>query len=75
MKGALDIHPKVAGGTIAAAGAVLIVWILSLAGISVPVVADGALVTVLSGLGGWLAPASYPPSAAAPSQPPAAPAS
>jgi hypothetical protein len=65
MNGRLDIHPKVAGATLAGALAVLIVWILSLVGIPVPDVADAALVTVLSGLGGWLAPAGY----AAPKQP------
>jgi len=60
MNGALDIHPKVAGGTIAGAIAVLIVWILNLAGIPVPDVADAALVVILTALGGWLAPAGYP---------------
>jgi hypothetical protein len=59
LNGLLDIHPKVAGGTLACALAVLIVWILSLVGIPVPLVADGALVTALSALGGWLAPAGY----------------
>lgn len=59
MKGLLDIHPKVAGGTLAGAFAVLIVWILSLVGIPVPAAADAALVVVLSGIGGWLAPAGY----------------
>ena len=76
VKGALDIHPKVAGGTLAGALAILIVWILGLEGVAVPDVAAAALVTALSGLGGWLAPAGYdaanPPAAAATPEQPAA---
>jgi hypothetical protein len=73
MKGALDIHPKVAGGTLSGSLAVLIVWILSLRGIAVPDVAIGALVVFFTAVGGWLAPAGYPasttPAAAAPEEP------
>jgi len=68
MNGNLDIHPKVAGSTLAGSVAILIIWILSLVGIPVPDVADGALVIVLTSLGGWLAPAGYPP--ASPPAPP-----
>lgn len=65
MNGALDIHPKVAGGALASGIAILIVWILSLVGIAVPDVASAALVAVLGGIGGWLAPSGYPAAAAA----------
>jgi hypothetical protein len=61
MNGTLDVHPKVAGGTLAGAAALLIVWILSLCHVAVPDVAASALAVILGTLGGWLAPAGYPP--------------
>lgn len=60
MNGALNIHPKVAGGTLSGALALLIIWVLMLCHVAVPDVAAGALVVALSGLGGWLAPAQIP---------------
>lgn len=69
MNGALDIHPKVAGGALSGALAILIVWILSLIGVQVPDVAAAALATALAGFGGWLAPAGYSPPPVTPAEP------
>ncbi len=70
MNGPLDIHPKVAGSSLAGAIAVLIVWVLGLVHVAVPDVAAGALVVALTTFGGWLAPAGYQPKAPA-AEPPA----
>lgn len=56
MNGKLNLHPKVAGGGLASSAAVLIVYILSLDGVTVPSTAAAALATVLGGVGAWLAP-------------------
>jgi len=56
MNNALDVHPKVVGGGLGSAAAVLVVWLLGLAHVTVDPVVAGALVAVLASIGGWLAP-------------------
>ena len=56
----LGIHPKVTSATAACAAAILVVWILSLFGITVPDVVYGALVIVFTFAGGWLTPSPPP---------------
>lgn len=51
---ALNVHPKVVGGTLAGTLAAIVVYALTLAGIHVPDVAAAALTTGFAGLGGWL---------------------
>lgn len=60
MNGALNIHPKVVGSTLAGAIAVLIIWILGLEHITVPETAAGALVVLIGGIGGYLSPILLP---------------
>ena len=60
MKGALDVHPKVVGGTVASAIAMLVVWLVGVVfGISVPVGVQWALVVVFTAFGGWLTPGTH----------------
>lgn len=56
MNGALNLHPKVVGGTGGGTIGVLVVWLLGLAHVTVDPIVAGALVTVLAFVGGWLAP-------------------
>lgn len=50
------ISPKVTAATIAAAVVTLAVWLVSLAGVSVPAEAQGAATVVLVALIGYLVP-------------------
>jgi hypothetical protein len=56
MNGALNLHPKVVGGTGGGTLGILVVWLLGLAHVTVDPVVAGALVTVLAFVGGYLAP-------------------
>lgn len=56
MNGKLNLHPKVVGGTLAGSTVILIVWILSVCGITVPTVASAALTVVIGNIGAYLAP-------------------
>ncbi|MFL5954804.1 MAG: hypothetical protein ACJ76I_11930 [Gaiellaceae bacterium] len=56
MNGPLDIHQKVVGMTAAGAGALIIVWILSLAHVQTPDMVEAAFTLLLSLAGGYLAP-------------------
>lgn len=60
MNGALEIHPKVAGGSLAGALALIIVWGLSLAHVAVPTEVGMAFTLVLAFAGGWAAPSKAP---------------
>jgi len=55
MNGALNIHPKVAGGTLSGALALIVLWALSYWVVAPPEVA-AAFTLLLGGIGGWLAP-------------------
>jgi hypothetical protein len=55
MANALDIHPKVAGGTISSALTLIIVWVASY-WVTVPTEPAIALSVVLGFVGGWLTP-------------------
>lgn len=55
MNGKLNLHPKVAGGTLSGALALIVLWGLSYALVVPPEVA-AAFTLVLSFVGGWLAP-------------------
>jgi hypothetical protein len=48
------ISPKVTAATLAAAIVTLVVWLASLAGITIPEVAQGAIVTILVAIAGYL---------------------
>ncbi len=50
-----NISPKVTAATLAAAIVTLVVWLASLAGVDIPEVAQGAIVTILVALAGYLA--------------------
>lgn len=56
MNGALDIHPKVAAGTAAAAAAFILEYILAQLGVKLPTDVAAAIVVVLTFGAGWLAP-------------------
>jgi hypothetical protein len=56
MNGPLNIHPKVAGGSLSGALALIIIWVFSLVHIQVPVEVAAAMVLVFTFAGGWLAP-------------------
>jgi hypothetical protein len=49
-----SISPKVTAATLAAAIVTLVVWLASLAGITIPEVAQGAIVTILVAIAGYL---------------------
>lgn len=63
MNGALEIHPKVAGGTLAGSLTLIVVWILGLFGVAVPLEIGMAFTLLFTFAGGWLAPASAAPPA------------
>jgi hypothetical protein len=48
------ISPKVTAATLAAAIVTLVVWLASIAGITIPEVAQGAIVTILVAIAGYL---------------------
>jgi Flp pilus assembly protein protease CpaA len=50
----MQISPKVTAATLAAAIVTLIVWGASLAGVEIPEVAQGALITIIVALAGYL---------------------
>ena len=56
MNSALDVHPKVVGGSLSGSAGILVIWLLGLAHVTVDPVVAGALVAIASGLGAWLAP-------------------
>ena len=60
--GDLRPTPKVAAASAGAAAAVLVVWGLSLVGVTMPPEAAAALATLLALAGGWLTPDSSSPS-------------
>lgn len=49
-----SISPKVTAATLAAALVTLIVWGASLAGVTIPVEAQGAITTILVAIAGYL---------------------
>jgi hypothetical protein len=49
-----SISPKVTAATLAAAIVTLVVWLASLAGVDIPEVAQGAIVTILVAIAGYL---------------------
>jgi hypothetical protein len=50
----MQISPKVTAATLAAAIVTLVVWGASLAGVEIPEVAQGALITILVAIAGYL---------------------
>jgi Flp pilus assembly protein protease CpaA len=50
----MQISPKVTAATLAAAIVTLVVWGASLAGVEIPEVAQGALITIIVALAGYL---------------------
>jgi hypothetical protein len=50
----MSISPKVTAGTLAAAITTLAVYLASLAGVDIPEVAQGAIVTILVAIAGYL---------------------
>jgi hypothetical protein len=50
----MHISPKVTAATLAAAIVTLVVWIASLAGVEIPEVAQGAIITIIVALAGYL---------------------
>ncbi len=56
MNGPLDLHPKTSAAGLGGSSAILIVWILGLAHVTVDPVVAGALVGALGTFGAWLAP-------------------
>jgi len=48
------ISPKVTAATLAAAIVTLVVWLASLAGVTIPEVAQGAIITILVALAGYV---------------------
>jgi len=48
------ISPKVTAATLAAAIVTLVVWFASLAGVTIPEVAQGAIITILVALAGYV---------------------
>lgn len=53
---ALTLHPKVAGSSLSAGLALIILWAVQFA-VPVPPEVAAAFTAVLAGVGGWLAPA------------------
>ncbi|GAG36701.1 unnamed protein product [marine sediment metagenome] len=49
-------QPKVAGGVLAGAITVILVWVLSLFGVEVPGAVGAALATVVGAISAWLVP-------------------
>lgn len=56
MNGPLDIHPKVAAGSVAAAASLILIWALAQFKVALPGDVAGAIVVVLTFAAGWLAP-------------------
>ncbi len=56
MNGGLDLHPKVAGASLAGALGLIVVWLFSLGHITVPNEVAAAIVLALTFAGGWAAP-------------------
>jgi len=50
-----NVSPKVMWSTLAAAIVTILVWCASLAGVEVPELVQGALITILVALAGWFA--------------------
>jgi Flp pilus assembly protein protease CpaA len=50
----MHISPKVTAATLAAAIVTLVVWGASLTGVEIPEVAQGALITIIVALAGYL---------------------
>lgn len=50
----MNVHPKVAAGGLAGAATVILVWVASLAGLSVPPEVASAVTTILSFAAGFL---------------------
>jgi len=48
-----NVSPKVAAATLAAALVTIIVWAASLAGVEIPEVVQGAIITILVALAGY----------------------
>lgn len=48
------ISPKVTAGALAAAIVTLVVWLASLAGVTIPEVAQGAIITILVAIAGYV---------------------
>jgi hypothetical protein len=63
VNGALNLHPKVAGGTLAGSLTLIVVWVLSLVHVIVPLEIGMAFTLLFTFVGGWLAPASAAPAA------------
>jgi len=59
----MNINPKVTAATVAGAATTIIVWLLTFAGIDMPVVVQGAITSILVFTAGYLTPASNPPGA------------
>lgn len=56
MNSALELHPKVAGGSLSGAVGLIVLWVLSLWHVSVTPEESGALVLVLGSVGAYFAP-------------------
>jgi len=50
----MSISPKVTAATLAAALVTIIVWVASAAGVNVPLEVQGAIVTILVAIAGYL---------------------
>ena len=50
----MQISPKVTAATLAAAIVTLVVWLAGLAGVDIPEVAQGAIITIIVALAGYL---------------------
>lgn len=57
----MNVNPKVTAAVLAGAITTIIVWVLSLLGVDMPVVVQGAITTLLSGVAGYMTPASNTP--------------
>lgn len=63
MNGALTLHPKVAGGSLSACLALIVLWAISYY-VAVPPEVAAAFTAALGFIGAWLSPArSVPPAA------------
>lgn len=56
MNGALNLHPKAVGTGVGGALSLVIIWLLTLAHVSTTPEVAGALVTLVTFVGAWLAP-------------------
>lgn len=48
-----NVSPKVAASTLAAALVTIIVWVASIAGVEIPELVQGALITIIVALAGY----------------------